>query len=181
MRETPAKVDPFRRVVREPGGSLNARSSPDRRAWLRTAARRDRREQPPLSGSRRWDGRDTEVARPACDRPVDLARVIGNVANQESQVVEKQQRDVCAISLRGPACASSRRCSRPAGRGETPQCVAKEWRAARDAGDCFPRTDHADGRARSIGPGPRGRPTHGEAIARPMRLASSGSACASSG
>jgi hypothetical protein len=78
-RETPAKVDPFGRAIREPGGCLNARSSPDCRAWLRTAARRNRREQPPLSGSRRWDGRDTEVARPACDRCLGRFGVIACV------------------------------------------------------------------------------------------------------
>jgi hypothetical protein len=39
----------------------------------------------------------------------------------------------------GPACASSGRCSRPAGRRETPEAVAKEWRPARNAGDCSSR------------------------------------------
>ena len=44
--------------------------------------------------------------------------------------------------------------------------VAKEWRAARNAGDCSPRIAHADGRAPTIDPSPWGRPTRGEAIAR---------------
>ena len=45
--------------------------------------------------------------------------------------------------------------------------TAPPWRgkgvaAARIAGDCFPRTAHADGRARTIAPGAEGRPTRGE-------------------
>jgi hypothetical protein len=56
-------------------------------------------------------------------RSTGRGEIAERVANQESQVVEKQ-RDVCAVSLHGPACASSRRCSRPARRGETPQRVA---------------------------------------------------------
>jgi hypothetical protein len=63
------------------------------------------------------------------------AGTIEIVAKQESQVVEKQQPDVCAVSLHGPACASSRRCSRPAGRGETPQCVAKREPASSFSGE----------------------------------------------
>jgi hypothetical protein len=58
------------------------------------------------------------------DRTAGLAVTTQIVANQESQAVEKEQRNVCAVSLH-PACASSRRCSRPAGRGEIAECVAK--------------------------------------------------------
>ena len=67
---------------------------------------------------------------------------------------------------RGSTCASSGPCSRRPARGTTAECVAKEWRAVRKAGDCSPRTAHADGRAPTVDPGPPGKPTRGEAIAR---------------
>jgi hypothetical protein len=43
--------------------------------------------------------------------------------------------------------------------------VAKEWRAARNAGDCSSRTVQSDGLAPTTDPAPRGGPTRGEAVA----------------
>ena len=61
--------------------------------------------------------------------------------------MEKQQRDVCAVSLH-PACASSRRCSRPAGRGEIAECVAKP--VVRCAADAIARRPTSTSRSSTL-------------------------------
>ena len=95
------------------------------------------------------------------DRPGPEGSADAQTTNSAADAAGLEQLGLCIAGLKRP----------PARRGGTTEAVAKEWRAARNAADCSPRTAHADARAPTIDPGPRGSPTRGEAIAHGSRWA----------